>query len=249
MTDNVRGWLPATALFGPALDAAVLWLSDQWLADWCIDPEPLIAGASGDDAGSASAAPGNCVDIDPDAARNLGRAISGIAATAATSTADRHLLEQLGKRAADDLARRLTGNGSLAVSQQECSFHRVIVACERHGFRLDIRLNPESAIRLRRNHAAPVNAKPDIDKNAMAAALTAQSVKVAARVGACALSLEALRELGVGDTVLLQKPIAAPVDLVVDGQVVVASAGPLVIEDTTMMLVVGQPASAIGASQ
>lgn len=141
-------------------------------------------------------------------------------APASLRPSDRKILEALAATAVDDLlcrlseldrAKELGDLCSLPIDLKGCAWWEVRVAAGKPMFKLAL---SESLLVKIIKRGLPVAEK--IALGSIAEGLAEQNVTLSVELGRCSISLADLKELGVGDVLVLDRLSQAPVDVMVD---------------------------------
>lgn len=231
---NPRAWLPDTAIRALDIDRVLSDLTRAWSARWfasrAVRPlDPLSGGTAPTGYG------GECLMLD----RELAVCLSADARTLLSgamlnldvpgdgrSEADDRLLDDLTQACLDDLCRRLAETFRLDTGARWERFtvdtvpvleapQVCAVGVDSDAPMLRMLVARDMLVGLAKAHLPP-RGKP-MPLAGIASGLAAQSVTVSATIGRCPLTLADVAGLGVGDVLIFDRALDAPVDLVVDG--------------------------------
>jgi flagellar motor switch/type III secretory pathway protein FliN len=246
MTCAVRRWLPIEAISHNALEGAVNLQLNLWASTWSVSPPRFSPESTGQhDVGTADmsvASEGVKIRFDSISALGCGILAAGLNfdPTSPFTAADRGVLEKLGEEMLADLAQSCAGEQvSTPVSDETINEHHFAFSCRRPDIRLEIDLSVDAGINLRNTQTRDTNAVAP--KEGLREALASQQVSVGMLVGQRRLPLHSLRDLAVGDTLVLDASVDAAMPLVVDGRRLHFGSGRISVTGEAVAIVVNQP--------
>jgi len=227
---KMKAWLPKNALEQCSPEPVLVRALEHWRAHWLATAEVSIAPIYQDNCPLLPSSmkwrstPDVSLAWREGAQWTLAGAMLGQAlAPASLLPTDRQLLGAIAENAIDDLVRRfgaLAGEdtdvetrGSAPVDLNACSWWEISLGAGKPIFKLA--LAPERLVQLMKQDLG-ASERPVL--GSIRRGLGGQTVSLAAELGRCRLSLADLRELGVGDVLVLETKADQPVQLAVDGR-------------------------------
>ncbi|HKC03555.1 MAG TPA: FliM/FliN family flagellar motor C-terminal domain-containing protein [Sphingomicrobium sp.] len=226
----MKPWLPSDAIQPAALAPVLSRILRDWSKHWFVTDEASAGAAFQDDWPAAQASTnwrsaGSCASIalNPTVQAAVGSAMLGCAIPhSPVQPRDREIIDCLATVCIDDLLKRvaqLSGEGDADVGPRSepidldaCNWWDVSFRSGKRAFKLALSSIAQIRIVKRELPAAP---KPEL--KAVARGLGKQQIGLTADVGRSAIKLAELKDLGVGDIVLLDRLSTEPVDLLIDG--------------------------------
>lgn len=216
-----RPWLPDGAITAAAVRRVLAPALADWSATWFVrstaqpsDIEPMklppILANTVITAGQGSV----LAAIPLSAASRLSAVALAVDIPDERTAIDEALLHALAHRMLDDLARTVAKTlGPADTDGDDAQIACGIVLGAVRGLVLQLKRGTVVAAMRRLMPAAP----PRSRRTDRHDALRASSLRIVAHLGKARLTVEALRNLNIGDVLVLEKKIDAPVDLVADG--------------------------------
>ena len=227
MTQAMKSWLPETALEQCSPEPLLQHVVQQWGEHWLVDAKPSLAALYQDDWPLFSASlkwrsfGTQCIAF-REPAYVLASAMLGCSIIPASlQPTDQRILDSLTQTAIDDLLVRIAALGGASLEEissspidtSSCAWWEISVAPGKPAFKLAI-ANSTLMQLIKRE-------LPDVDKLALEpihAGLARQEVLLGAGIGHCRINLADLKQLGVGDVLVLDRLTETPVDVIVDGR-------------------------------
>lgn len=227
MTLAMKSWLPETALEQCPPEPLLARVLQHWSDHWLIDAQPCLAALYQDDWPLFSASlkwrtsGEHCIAY-REPAHVLASAMLGCSIIPATLQAtDRRILEAMTRIAIDDLLRRvgeISGtNGqelsSSSIDPASCAWWEVSLGASKPAFKLAVCTSALAQL--------IKSGLPKADQAALEpvrSGLAKQDVRLEAYLGRCIINLAELKELGVGDVLVLDQLTDTPITVTVDSQ-------------------------------
>lgn len=224
MTAAARSWLPVGAELPATLNEAVANLVHVWSLRWCAGARYDVSGFDSHDRTDSK----NwrvlddvlALEYSDETLRRLGLDMLGLEATSSSvSPADKTFLSKLGERAIDNFKSELAvlvgcRSGNAWMNRFPSDFRHGTVVSDAGGHRLiGMALSESLGNRLIRAALPPAPVKV----GSGVGALGAISVRLAASVGDCRLTIAELDALTPGDVLVLDRPLSADFALAING--------------------------------
>jgi hypothetical protein len=230
---NVREWLPPGALAGAAVRATVSKCVEKWAERWFMTGDVSLARIEPMQAGSAlprATSFARALSRGPES--NAGNDLQLVLSTDGenlitlhalnrsagdpVTDADRPLLNSFARRVTDDLMAEFTRLLDMDVERPDHSrqgFAAALRIADSRGRNLlSLNLSPRAAKALIKRSIGSV---PSTDVVPLAVACDRAEISVRMRVGGMHLNAQSIRELSIGDVVVLDRLIADGMELVV----------------------------------
>lgn len=225
MTLTVSPWLPAASRAD--LDILMRRVINRWLADWIVEAVRVDIATPAPAPGSADSwrgAHGAWLYQRPDDVVALGLAACDGRADL-INPVDRALLEQVGSEMLEDLVGRLGGNAGINATSRsgpaasghdgpEREKYRFRVAGSPGDWSLLLAFDDTGLIRLRKAAAGSYRT-PDLVP--FSVALAGEEVGLGCHLGSAQITAADISALAIGDVLVLDRCLDAPVPLTVDG--------------------------------
>lgn len=225
MTLAMQSWLPPSALEQCSPEPLLAGVLQQWSDHWLVDARPGLVALYQDDWPLFSASlkwrstGGHCIAY-REPAHVLASAMLGCSIIPATlQPTDRRILEAMTRAAIDDLLRRvgaISGADSQEISSSPidpatCAWWEISLGAGKPVFKLAI---CTSALAHMIKQALPKAKQAALEP--VRSGLGKQDVRLEAHLGCCSISLAELKELGVGDVLVLDQLTETPIAVMVD---------------------------------
>jgi len=230
MIEAWRPWLPEAALDGDGATDALLESVEAWLTHWFMPGTLNVRAMSGEYAGVPgdrhwAMAEGMTVAHAEGIETLIGAAALRMPRFQPGQPADSALLERLGDECLQDLRARLARqwgfDGSnwrlhaTAMPPGQSGAATITVGAAGQPATFTVRVTEALRIARRKRSLAPWFGQ--VAPSPRDAALVRQHVAIGARIGLAALTLEELSELVIGDVIVLDTSIDAPLPLTIEG--------------------------------
>lgn len=227
MTLAMQSWLPESALEQCSPEPLLGRVLQQWSEHWLNDARPELVALYQDDWPLFSASlkwrssGGHCIAY-REPAHVLASAMLGCSITAATlQPTDRRILESLTTAAVDDLLGRvadISGGerqllSSSPIDPATCAWWEISLAPGKPAFKLAV---DTSALAHMIKSGLPKAEQAALEP--VRSGLARQDVRLEAHLGRCSISLAELKELGVGDVLVLDQLSDTPIAVMVDSR-------------------------------
>lgn len=255
MSRDYQCWLPESALRASGLDARIGEAVGVWSAKW-------LPGARWRTQGSLAAIEPPAAEVMVAAGDDLALAIAGGARTAlagalldrdiawdALTAEDAVLIEGLVRASIEDLAHRIAQVFRLPpdlrwqdIAPADLAMARprgCAIAGEQR--RAPLHLLVASDLMIEHARRAVLPAPRTVPLTAIDTALGRQAVALGARIGRCSLSFGEVAQLAIGDVLILDRAVAAPLELAIDGAPLGAGSGFVTHEEETFRLEILAP--------
>lgn len=246
MTLAMKSWLPESALEQCSPEPLLGRVLRQWSDHWLIDAEPGLVALYQDDWPLFSASlkwrssGGHCIAY-REPAHVLASAMLGCSIMTATlQPTDRRILEAMTRTAIDDLLRRvgeISGVDSQEISSSPidpatCAWWEISLGAGKPAFKLAV---CTSALAHMIKSGLPKAEQVALEP--VRSGLAKQDVRLEAHLGRCSINLAELKELGVGDVLVLDQLTDTPITVMIDSRPSLFRANLDEIEGRAMLVV------------